>query len=214
MLFWSLLLHVHRWLKQWFSVCLVFAATVATYFIVTEQTILECSRNASMTALEKSRAAASWRHFCQHVQDCNTQHVSWTWRIGCQSCYLFSLPVANRSLQFRAAFPLKTFQLWNSSGIFGCLPPFCLPLSFWTLRGVQEDWSSLLLIKVCCDIHVVVVLFWNSDRLGLLELAHYEGWARSAFVGLSNLQSSYIYWNVEGCLHLILSLDDPLHELH
>jgi hypothetical protein len=38
---------------------IICAATVATYFIVTEQTILECSRNASMTALEKSRAAAS-----------------------------------------------------------------------------------------------------------------------------------------------------------
>ena len=45
-------------------------------------------------------------------------------------------------------------------------------------RCMRRLWSSLLLIKVCCDIHVVVVLFWNPDRLGLLEPAHYDehGW--------------------------------------
>lgn len=38
---------------------IISAATISTYFVVTEQTILECSRKGNIVALEKSRAGVT-----------------------------------------------------------------------------------------------------------------------------------------------------------
>lgn len=38
---------------------IISAATISTYFVVTEQTILECARQGNVVALEKSRAGVT-----------------------------------------------------------------------------------------------------------------------------------------------------------
>ena len=145
------------WNNGCLSVCLVFAATVATYFIVTEQTILECSRNASMTALEKSRAAASWRHFVNMYRvvihnNVWAEHDVLAFNLVC----LFSLRVANRALQFRTAFTWKPSNFGiqvEFLGVFSILSSIkFLNIKRWT----REDYRVL-----CCWWRsVVIFMLW------------------------------------------------------
>lgn len=53
-------MHIYMGVNEYLmSSCVACAATIATYFVVAEQTILECSRKQNATNLEKSRAGLS-----------------------------------------------------------------------------------------------------------------------------------------------------------
>lgn len=95
--------------------------------------------------------------FCQHVQDCDTQQrVRWTWCIDCQSCYLFSLRVANRALQFRTAFTWKPSNFGTQVEFLGVFSILSSMKFLNIMRWTREDYGVL-----CCWWRsVVIFMLW------------------------------------------------------